>query len=65
MLHICFQLDVLFTFFLVVQNCKVKFISIHVKLYTNPAKTPATLSEPVSPGSTYLFPTPVSPSRWG
>lgn len=63
-LHMCFQLDVLFTFFLVVQNCKVKFISIHVKLRTNPPKTPAKLSELVSPGSTYLFPAPVSPPRW-
>lgn len=44
MLPTWFQLDVLFTllsFLLVVQSCKVKLISIHVKLYNQHAKTPA------------------------
>lgn len=59
MLQIRFQLDVLFTLFLV-QNYKVKLISIHVKLYNHRAKTPAEVWKPVPPGNTYLFPTPVS-----
>lgn len=63
MLQIHFQLDVLFTlfYFFLVQNWGVKLISICVKLYNKHVKSPAQVWKPVSPGNTYLFPTPVSP----